>query len=157
MGMTDHERAAFERLLKIAKSDAGQSRRVASFILSWWNASSLGGFDLADLFAVDQTIAADMGTDLCLPRAAIGTVLPGRLRDRDRGGYRSLAAGDLGRKPKVNGAFRAGREYEGRGFGAPLGPHCARSTRAPRGSPPVRRRVKRVPGVACAQPHWQRA
>ncbi len=69
MGMTDHERAAFERLLKIAKSDAGQSRRVASFILSWWNASSLGGFDLADLFAVDQSIAADMGTIfVCLGR-----------------------------------------------------------------------------------------
>ena len=66
---SDHERAAFERLLKIAKSDAGQSRRVASFILSWWNASSLGGFDLADLFAVDQTIAADMGTIfVCLGR-----------------------------------------------------------------------------------------
>lgn len=67
--MTDHERAAFERLLKIARSDTGQSRRVAAFILAWWNADSLGGFDLTDLFSVDHAIAADMGTMfICLGR-----------------------------------------------------------------------------------------
>ncbi|MBP8937197.1 MAG: hypothetical protein KBG72_01815 [Agrobacterium sp.] len=67
--MTDHERASFERLLKIARSDTGQSRRVAAFILAWWNAGGLGGFDLADLFGVDQAIAADMGTVfVCLGR-----------------------------------------------------------------------------------------
>ncbi|WP_370360603.1 DUF7673 family protein [Shinella sumterensis] len=69
MAMTDHERASFERLLKIARSDTGQSRRVAAFILAWWNAGALGGFDLADLFGVDQAIAADMGTVfVCLGR-----------------------------------------------------------------------------------------
>lgn len=69
MAMTDHERTAFERLLKIAKSDTGQSRRVAGFILAWWNADRLGGFDLADLFSLDQAIAADMGTMfVCLGR-----------------------------------------------------------------------------------------
>ncbi len=52
--------AAFQRLLKIARSDTGQARRVANFILAWWNAESLGGFDIADLFAVDRKIAADM-------------------------------------------------------------------------------------------------
>ena len=36
------------------------ARRVANFILAWWNAESLGGFDLADLFAVDTAIASDM-------------------------------------------------------------------------------------------------
>ncbi len=51
---------AFERLLRIARSDTGQSRRVADFILAWWNADSLGGFDLADVFAVDKAIARDM-------------------------------------------------------------------------------------------------
>jgi len=67
--MSDHERAAFERLLKIPRSDTGQSRRVAAFILAWWNADSLGGFDLADLFGIDQAIAADMGTVfICLGR-----------------------------------------------------------------------------------------
>lgn len=69
MAMTDYERAAFERLLKIARSDTGQSRRVASYILAWWNADRLGGFDLTDLFGVDQVIAADMGTMfVCLGR-----------------------------------------------------------------------------------------
>lgn len=60
--MDDWTRGAFERLLKLAQSDTGQSRRVANFLLAWWNAESLGGFDMADLFGVDSTIAADMAT-----------------------------------------------------------------------------------------------
>lgn len=58
--MDEATRAAFERLLDIARSDTGQSRRAAAFVLAWWNADSHGGFDLADLFAVDRAIAADM-------------------------------------------------------------------------------------------------
>jgi hypothetical protein len=59
----DHvTRDAFDRLLTIARSDTGQARRVANFVLAWWNADSLGGFDIADLFAVDTKIAADMAT-----------------------------------------------------------------------------------------------
>lgn len=58
--MDDTTRAAFERLLRIAHSDTGQSGRVADFILAWWNAGRLGGFDLTDLFAVDRAIADDM-------------------------------------------------------------------------------------------------
>lgn len=58
--MDETTRAAFERLLGIARSDTGQSRRVADFILAWWNAADLGGFDIADLFAVDRAIALDM-------------------------------------------------------------------------------------------------
>lgn len=54
------ERAALERLLSIAKSDTGQSRKVANFILAWWNAPTQGGFDLADVFGVDTMIAEDM-------------------------------------------------------------------------------------------------
>ncbi len=60
--MDETTRAAFERLLSIARSDTGQSRRVADFILAWWNAVDLGGFDIADLFAVDEAIARDMAT-----------------------------------------------------------------------------------------------
>lgn len=60
MLLTETERAALERLLSIAQSDTGQSRRVADFILSWWNAPEQGGFDLADVFAVDTKIAQDM-------------------------------------------------------------------------------------------------
>lgn len=37
---TDAERDALVRLLKIGRSDTGQSRRVADFLLAWWNAAS---------------------------------------------------------------------------------------------------------------------
>ncbi|OYY81118.1 MAG: hypothetical protein B7Y61_14440 [Rhizobiales bacterium 35-66-30] len=60
--MDETTRAAFERLLTITRSDTGQSRRVAGFILAWWNAIDLGSFDIADLFAVDEAIAHDMAT-----------------------------------------------------------------------------------------------
>ena len=56
------ERAAIERLLAIAQRDTGQSRRVANFLLSWWNAEECGGFDLTDAWGVDREIAADMAT-----------------------------------------------------------------------------------------------
>jgi len=51
---------ALSRLLKIAQSDTGQSRRVANFLLAWWNAESCGGFDFTDLWCVDRAIADDM-------------------------------------------------------------------------------------------------
>jgi hypothetical protein len=38
--MTDAERAALERLIKIAQGNTGQSRRGADFLLAWWNAAS---------------------------------------------------------------------------------------------------------------------
>lgn len=60
--MTDQERAALERLLAIAQSDTGQSRRVADFLLAWWNAGSCGKFDLTELWSVDTAIAVDMAT-----------------------------------------------------------------------------------------------
>ena len=54
------ELAPIHRLIAIARSDTGQSRRVANFLLAWWNAGSCGGFDLTDLWAVDKKIADDM-------------------------------------------------------------------------------------------------
>lgn len=60
--MQDNEKAALERLIGHAKRDSGQSRRVANFLLAWWNAESCGGFNLTDLWAVDDSIAADMVT-----------------------------------------------------------------------------------------------
>ena len=35
---------------------------VANFILAWWNADDLSGFDLADIYAVDRAIGQDMAT-----------------------------------------------------------------------------------------------
>lgn len=60
--MSFHEKDALNRLLDIARSDTGQSRRVADFLLAWWNAESCGGFDLTDLWGVDQGIREDMIT-----------------------------------------------------------------------------------------------
>jgi hypothetical protein len=51
---------ALRRLVKIARGDTGQSRRVADFLLAWWNAGACGGFDFTNLWAVDASIAADM-------------------------------------------------------------------------------------------------
>lgn len=53
---------ALDRLVAIAQSDTGQSRRVANFLLAWWNAGDCGGFDLTDLWMVDRTIADDILT-----------------------------------------------------------------------------------------------
>jgi len=55
-------RLAVGRLVAIAQRDTGQSRRVANFLLAWWNAHDNGGFDLTDMWAVDSDIAADMVT-----------------------------------------------------------------------------------------------
>ncbi|MCK9549500.1 hypothetical protein [Aquamicrobium sp.] len=55
-------REAVDRLFDLARSDTGQARRVADFLFAWWNAASLGGFDIADLFSLDRAVAADMAT-----------------------------------------------------------------------------------------------
>lgn len=57
---TQDELAALDRLIRIAQRDTGQSRRVASFLLAWWNSATCGGFDLTELWAVDEDIANDM-------------------------------------------------------------------------------------------------
>jgi hypothetical protein len=64
--LSERERAALERLLEIAQHDTGQSRRVANFLLAWWNATECGGFDLTDLWGVDTAIAQDMLTIFAL-------------------------------------------------------------------------------------------
>lgn len=54
------EQLALKRLIRIARADTGQSRRVADFLLAWWNAGSCGSFDLTNLWGVDTAIADDM-------------------------------------------------------------------------------------------------
>ena len=58
--MTTDQKAALERLIAIAQSDTGQARRVADFLLAWWNAGECGGFDLTNLWGLDRSIADDM-------------------------------------------------------------------------------------------------
>ena len=55
-------RNALDRLIEIARSDTGQARRVANFLLAWWNGDDCGHFPIADLFGVDATIATHMTT-----------------------------------------------------------------------------------------------
>lgn len=64
--MTAHEAAALERLIDVANRDTGQSRRVANFLLAWWNAKECGGFNLTDLWGLDSAIAADIATTFAL-------------------------------------------------------------------------------------------
>lgn len=56
----DNVRAAIGRLVDVARSDTGQSARCANFLLAWWDGSAWGHFPIADLFAVDREISADM-------------------------------------------------------------------------------------------------
>ena len=58
--VNEEETAALERLIQIAQGDTGQSRRVADFLLAWWNAASCGAFDLPTLWGLDTGIAKDM-------------------------------------------------------------------------------------------------
>lgn len=60
--VTTKEHEALVRLLEIAARDTGQSRRVADFLLAWWNSGSCGAFDLTSLWSLDATIVADMTT-----------------------------------------------------------------------------------------------
>jgi len=54
------QKAALDRLVQIAKTDSGGGRRVADFLLAWWNASECGSFDMTNLWGVDPFVAADM-------------------------------------------------------------------------------------------------
>jgi hypothetical protein len=52
--------AALERLLEVARADTHQARYVANFLLAWWNAKELGGFDLTDLWGLDTALREDL-------------------------------------------------------------------------------------------------
>lgn len=54
------ETEALRRLITIAEHDTGQSRRVADFLLAWWDADRDGGFDLRHLWNLDYAIVEDM-------------------------------------------------------------------------------------------------
>ena len=54
------DRDALERLLDVAGRDTGQSRRVADFLLSWWNAATCGGWNPVDLWGLDPALRLDI-------------------------------------------------------------------------------------------------
>ena len=58
--LTEKESESLQRLIAHAKRDSGQSRRVAEFLLAWWNAGQCGGFDFSSMWACDDEIVSDM-------------------------------------------------------------------------------------------------
>ena len=52
--------AAIGRLVDIARSDTGQSGRVADFLLAWWNGPDNGHFPILHLSNCDAVIGEDM-------------------------------------------------------------------------------------------------
>ncbi|WP_144106631.1 hypothetical protein [Paraburkholderia sp. BCC1886] len=54
------EKMALARLLLHAVGNTDQSRRVADFLLAWWNAGSCGSYDLTTAWGVDDEIMDDM-------------------------------------------------------------------------------------------------
>lgn len=60
--MQSLEKEALERLIAIAQRNTGQSRRVADFLLAWWNPAECGGFDITTLWGLDTPIVEDATT-----------------------------------------------------------------------------------------------
>lgn len=52
--------AALERLLEVARADTHQARYVANFLLAWWNAGDLGGFDLTEAWGLNEALREDL-------------------------------------------------------------------------------------------------
>lgn len=51
---------AAQRLILVAEQDNSASRVAANFLLAWWNAGSLGGFDPTDLWLLDHRNRKDV-------------------------------------------------------------------------------------------------
>ena len=72
----DYVRVAARRLIELAKSDTGQARRVADFLMAWWNGPDLGKFDIADLFALDRAVSTDITTIIAFLAQHSGAIYP---------------------------------------------------------------------------------
>jgi hypothetical protein len=58
--MDTKARAALEKLIDLAKTKSGQGRRVADFLLAWWNVKECGRFDMIDMWGLDDDIRPAM-------------------------------------------------------------------------------------------------
>jgi len=50
---------AIARLIAVASGNTGQSRRIAAFLLSWWDGAE-GGAPIVDIGEVDRELREDM-------------------------------------------------------------------------------------------------
>ena len=60
LSISTSELEALARLMTLALGNSGQAAKVANFLLAWHNAAENGGWDPADLWAVDTAIAVDI-------------------------------------------------------------------------------------------------
>ena len=60
MPMDEETQVALSRLVALAMDDTGASKTAGNFLLAWWNAGDLGGFDLTQLWLLDDLAATDM-------------------------------------------------------------------------------------------------
>lgn len=74
--MTTEVESALGRLVVVAKSDTGQSRRVANFLLAWWNGDDWGHFPIADLFGLDTELARDIAMIIAFLAEHPGAIYP---------------------------------------------------------------------------------
>lgn len=58
--MDEETQIALSRLVALAMDDTGASKAAANLLLAWWNAADLGGFDLTQLWLLDDRAATDM-------------------------------------------------------------------------------------------------
>jgi hypothetical protein len=58
--VSPREHEALTRLLEVASKDTGQSRRVADFLLAWWNSGSCGPYDITTGWGLDDTLVEDV-------------------------------------------------------------------------------------------------
>ena len=72
---------ALERLIAIAKRDTGQCRRVANFLLCWWNVEACGAWDITDVWSLDRAITEDIF--MVLGFVAQECIYPDRLGYKD--------------------------------------------------------------------------
>ena len=75
--MKPNQRQALERLLAVAKRNTGQCRRVADFLLSWFNGPVCGGWGVADVWHLDIEILEDVFVVLAF--ISEGTIYPDTL------------------------------------------------------------------------------
>ena len=64
--MNIQQKSALERLIAVAKRDTGQCRRVANFLLSWWNTPACGAWEVTDVWSLDRQITVDILVVLAL-------------------------------------------------------------------------------------------
>ena len=58
--MDEETKIALARLVALASEDTGGSRVAANFLLAWWNAAELGGFDPTEMWLLDELAVRDL-------------------------------------------------------------------------------------------------